>query len=222
VITYTVDHLPKTNRRPGLKMKAETITIHNTGNPTSTAKNERSWLTNPRNEGLASYHLVVDDNEVIECLPFDENSWHAGDGKDGEGNRKSIGIEICESGNYARAVENAVSLVADMLIERGWGIERLRRHYDWSGKICPRLMYDRGAWTGWEGFKRQVQLKLNQKDVPKVEKDQSISSWAKEAWEWGIKEGLTDGTSPKDQLTREQFITILFRYDQKNKKQSIG
>ena len=28
------------------------------------------------------------------------------------------------------------------------------------------------------------------------------SAWAKEAWEWGKKEGITDGTRPKDAPTR--------------------
>ncbi|MNW48700.1 N-acetylmuramoyl-L-alanine amidase CwlA precursor [compost metagenome] len=55
-----------------------------------------------------------------------------------------------------------------MLKERGWGTDRLRRHYDWSGKICPRLMYDNGKWTGWEQFKKSVEAEL--KGVDNVEK----------------------------------------------------
>ncbi|WP_373271281.1 stalk domain-containing protein [Paenibacillus sp. MY03] len=48
-----------------------------------------------------------------------------------------------------------------MLKERGWGVERLRRHYDWSGKICPRLMYDSGSWAGWIDLKARVAAVLN-------------------------------------------------------------
>ncbi|MNW51810.1 N-acetylmuramoyl-L-alanine amidase CwlA precursor [compost metagenome] len=51
-----------------------------------------------------------------------------------------------------------------MLKERGWGTDRLRRHYDWSGKICPRLMYDNGKWTGWEQFKKAVETELKGDD----------------------------------------------------------
>ncbi|WP_256312784.1 hypothetical protein [Tissierella carlieri] len=36
---------------------------------------------------------------------------------------------------------------------------------------------------------------------------------AKEAMEWAIKLGLTDGISPKAPITLERFITILYRYD---------
>ena len=159
---YLINHIPKEtkcDRRPGLKMAPTTITIHNTGNPNSTAQNERGWLTNPSNLRQASYHIVVDEHEAIECLPLNEVAWHAGDGN-GNGNMRSIGVEICESGNYAQTLLNSAQLVAKLLYERGWGVDRLRRHYDWSRKICPRLMYNSGKWTGWEEFKQMVSQQL--------------------------------------------------------------
>jgi N-acetylmuramoyl-L-alanine amidase CwlA len=158
-------------------MTATTITIHNTGNPSSTAANERTWLTNPTNLRQASFHIAVDEREAVECIPLNENAWHAGDGSSAKsGNRTSIGIEICESGNYAKTLDNAATLVASMLKERGWGVDRLRRHFDWSGKICPRLMYDGGKWTGWIAFKASVQAKLNnaEKAVNDVNKDVKV------------------------------------------------
>ncbi|MGM1048412.1 MAG: N-acetylmuramoyl-L-alanine amidase [Bacillota bacterium] len=167
-MNYRKDHIPKStgcNRRPGYAMNATTITIHNTGNPSSSAANERVWLTNASNNRTASFHIVVDEREAIECIPLNENAWHAGDGSGNKsGNRTSIGIEICESGNYAKTLDNAVSLVASMLKERGWGVDRLRRHFDWSGKICPRLMYDGGKWTGWNEFKSRVDKELKGAD----------------------------------------------------------
>jgi len=38
------------------------------------------------------------------------------------------------------------------------------------------------------------------------------SSWAREAWEWGIGNGLTDGTNPQGIPSREQMVTLLHRY----------
>jgi len=35
------------------------------------------------------------------------------------------------------------------------------------------------------------------------------SQWAKEAWDWAKKEGLLDGTRPKDPLTREEIAVVL-------------
>ncbi|MGO4545781.1 N-acetylmuramoyl-L-alanine amidase family protein [Paenibacillus sp. 2TAB23] len=161
---YQMDHIPKStsfNRRPGLFMLPQSITIHNTGNPASTAKNERAWLTNLSNTRTASYHIVVDEHEAIECLPLNEHAWHAGDGSGmTSGNRTSIGIELCESGNYEKTLSNAVELVAKLLKQYGWGTERLFRHYDWSGKTCPRLMYDSGKWTGWFAFKNKISERI--------------------------------------------------------------
>lgn len=169
---YNIDHIPTNtpnNRRPRIVMNATTITIHNTGNPKSTAKNERAWLTNPTNNRTASYHIAIDEIEAIEVLPLNEVGWHAGDGSGvNSGNRTSIGIEICESGNYAKTIENTVDLVAKMLLERGWGVDKLRRHWDWSKKICPRLMYDNGTWNTWEQFKQSIQVRLNELKNPKI------------------------------------------------------
>lgn len=160
-LNYRIDYIPKDtpyNRRPGIAMDPDLITIHNTANPTSTANGEREWLENPLNEATASYHIVIDQNEAIEVIPLNEVAWHAGNK---EGNMRSIGIEITESGNYQKTLENAEMLVAKMLAERGWETDRLRRHYDWSGKICPRKMYDDGTWEGWETFKADVKRILD-------------------------------------------------------------
>ena len=38
------------------------------------------------------------------------------------------------------------------------------------------------------------------------------SSWAREAWAWGVENGLTDGTNPQGVPSREQMVTLLHRY----------
>jgi N-acetylmuramoyl-L-alanine amidase len=216
-VNYIIDHIPRTtphNRRPGVPMKPEFITIHSTGNPSSTARNERGWLTNPSNTRTASWHIVVDEKEAIEAIPLNEVAWHAGDGN-GQGNRASIGIEICESGNREKTLRNAVQLVAKLLKERGWGVDRLRRHFDWSGKICPRIFYDNGKWTGWDEFKKAVQNELvGGGNMPNTQNNQP-SLWAKEAWEWAKQQGLLDGTRPQDNLTRQELAVVLKRLAEK-------
>ena len=189
-------------------MVPQYITIHSTGNPNSTARNERGWLTNPSNKVTASWHIVVDEKEAIEAIPLNEVAWHAGDGGSGTGNRKSIGIEICESGDRQRTLQNAVKLVAKLLKERGWGVDRLRRHYDWSKKNCPRIL-SANNWAGWEQFKRDVQKELSGGET--VSTKNQPSSWAKNAWEGAKKEGLLDGTRPKEQPYREEFAVVLPR-----------
>lgn len=161
--SYVIDHIPANtpyNRRPGLTLVPGYITVHSTGNPGSTARNERVWLTNPDNKRTASWHICIDEYEAVEAIPLDEVAWHAGDGSSGPGNRKSIAIEICESGDRAKALKNAAELIAVLLRRLGMGAERLRRHWDWSRKPCPRILMA-GNWAGWEKFKREVEKHLN-------------------------------------------------------------
>ena len=235
-MNYIIDHIPLNtpyNRRPGLPLQAATITIHNTGNSRSSAREERSWLTHPSNDRTASFHIAIDEREAMECIPLSEVAWAAGDGTNGPGNRTSIHIEVCESGNHAKTLENTTQLVARMLQERGWGVERLRRHYDWSGKICPRLMYDGGSWRGWNDFidrvRSNLQMKGNQlrtngsEDVDRrfeelekrvaeleAERRMAIPDWAKEAVDAAVKAGFVN-TPEGGSLDFYRIITVMHR-----------
>ena len=73
-------------------MTPEFFVVHNTSNDAS-AKNEVSYMKN--NEFQTSFHFAVDDIEVRQGIPLDRNAFHAGDGANGAGNRKGIGVEIC-------------------------------------------------------------------------------------------------------------------------------
>ncbi|MGM0747078.1 MAG: N-acetylmuramoyl-L-alanine amidase [Bacillota bacterium] len=128
-------------------MSAEYITIHNTAND-APAANEISYMIN--NTSSTSFHFAVDDKEVRQGIPTNRNAWHTGDGKNGTGNRKSIGVEICYSksggARYKAAEERAIKFVAQLLKERGWGIDRVRKHQDWNGKYCPHRILSEGRW----------------------------------------------------------------------------
>ena len=142
-------------------MEAKSLTIHSTANKYSTAQNERDNLVRVANTRQASFHIVVDEREAIECIPLDEVSWHATDGYYGTGNRTSISMEICESGNRWKTVDNASTVAATILKSRGWGIDRLKRHYDWSMKLCPGIFTANG-WKEWNDFKIAVDRKLRE------------------------------------------------------------
>jgi N-acetylmuramoyl-L-alanine amidase CwlA len=140
-------------------MTAEYITIHNTANDAS-ANNEVSYMRNNTNE--VSYHYAIDDKEVVQGIPVDRNAWHCGDGGSGKGNRKSIGIEICYSksggAKYVAAEELAVKFTAQLLHERGWGIDKVKKHQDWSGKYCPHRILSENRWNS---FLERIKKALN-------------------------------------------------------------
>lgn len=156
---YKVQHI--TNKNKIIRdMEAKSLTIHSTANLKSTAQNERDNLNRIDNTSSTGFHLVVDDTQAIECIPFNKVAYHAGDGANGLGNSTSIGLEICESGNRSKAIENAVTAAAKILHERNWDIDKLKRHFDWSGKNCPRILSDNN-WKEWNEFKSKVQAHIN-------------------------------------------------------------
>jgi len=142
----------KYNKKCPYSMSPSYITVHNTANDAS-ANNEAKYMRN--NNSSTSFHDVVDDKEVIHCIPHNRNAWHAGDGN-GNGNRKSIGVEICYSksggSRFNAAEQNAAIYIAKLLKSYGWGISRVKRHKDWSGKNCPH----RTMANGWQRFLNMI------------------------------------------------------------------
>ena len=134
-------------------MKPTRIVVHNTANDAS-ARNEAKYMIN--NNTSTSYHVVIDDKEVIQTIPFERNAFHAGDGSNGKGNRKAIGIEICYSksggARFNKAEEKAAEYIATLLRERNWGIDKVKRHKDYSNKYCPHRTMD----LGWDRFLNMI------------------------------------------------------------------
>ena len=149
-VNYTIDHIPLSNKRPGIKRSIKYIVIHNTANEESTARNERDYLTNPNNTSSTSFNIVVDDKEIIEAIPANEMAFHAGDR---EGNQKGIGIELCESGDFEKTKANAAKLVAYLMKTYDISLSEVRTHHDFSGKDCPRKMLG-----NWEDFLEAVKI----------------------------------------------------------------
>ena len=149
-------------------MEPEYVTVHNTANDAS-AMSEVSYMLGNSNE--VSFHYAVDDTRAVQGIDENRNAWHAGDGSKGKGNRKSIGIEICYSksggSNFTKSEKNAAILVADILKRYGWGIDKVKRHKDWSGKNCPH----RTIKLGWDRFLKMVEAELEEKKEKSTKKE---------------------------------------------------
>lgn len=146
-------------------MKAEYITVHNTANDAS-AWNETANVNRPENTQEVSFHWAVDDVEAVQLVHTNRNAWACGDGGNGTGNRKSISVEICYSKSggpkFNQAEKNAALLIAELMKEHGFGIDRVKRHYDWSKKDCPK----RTMANGWQRFLNMVQAEYNNSGKP--------------------------------------------------------
>ena len=144
-------------------MTPEFVVVHNTANDAS-AENEVKYMISNNNQ--VSFHFAVDDKEVIQGLPLDRNAWACGDGANGKGNRKGIQVEICYSksggARFDAAEKNAAKFIAQLLKERGWGVDKVKKHQDFSNKYCPHRTLD----IGWASFVNMVKDYLNGLNAP--------------------------------------------------------
>ena len=174
------------------------ICVHNTANDAS-AKSEVNYMINNNNQ--VSYHVAIDDQYAVECVPFNRTAWHAGDGGSGQGNRKYISIEICYSrsggSKFDQAEKNAARYIAMLLKEYGWDISHVKKHQDFSGKYCPHRTLD----YGWQRFLEMISAELgntvDNNDVAKSFKDRyQLIKW--NGLDVHLYKGFNNGTYKLD------------------------
>lgn len=137
--------------RPGIQRTVTSITIHETANPNegADAQAHSDYLTTTSDE--VSWHYTVDDHEIYQHLPDNEEAWHSGDR---EGNHSSIGIELCvnSDGDFDKTMENAAKLTAFLLKEYHLTMDDVKQHYDFNGKDCPLTIRETGRWDEFLGM----------------------------------------------------------------------
>ncbi|WP_242235370.1 S-layer homology domain-containing protein [Bacillus cereus group sp. BfR-BA-01316] len=203
------------NIRPGYAMKPKYITIHETDNYSvgANARNHAQYLYSQATgttDRSASWHFTVDDKEIYQHLPLNENGWHAGDGAEGTGNRESIAIEIAvnQDGDYKKAVENARKLAAYLMGELNIPLENVKKHQFWSGKNCPAIMIKNNEWEPFlQGTKAYYDAN---------HKDDITGGWyeadIRELDKRGIMVGDGKGSYwPERLVTRGEFANLVSR-----------
>ncbi|MEE0436004.1 MAG: N-acetylmuramoyl-L-alanine amidase [Peptococcaceae bacterium] len=193
------------------------VTVHNTGNatPTADARAHASYLQNVEdNDGLyVGAHFFVDAARIVQTLPVDEVSWHAGDGS-GRGNRATISVEICETEPYEQCEANAMTLCAALL--ETYGLNDLYTHQMWSGKYCPHIILARGGWDDFVAGVAQVRAALTAPSMAAPVLDNVASVWAQEAVDWALANRFLVGDEKgdlrlHDACTREEVLVFLQR-----------
>ena len=94
--------------------------------------------------------------------------------------------------------------------------ERVKEAKDY--KEASRLIYEAGYATDPKYSQKLVEI-IEGYGLYKYDKkvmENPISPWAAEAMVWGTKLGITDGQNPKEFATREQVITMMYRYHKGN------
>lgn len=177
--------------RPGTPLRlVRNIVVHYTGNPGASAANHVRYFgqtlanQNPNDntpDRYASAHLFVDRSEAVLIIPLCEVAYHAS-----QANPYSVGIEMCierDGSFHPETVRRAEQIVAELC--RRYALDPLRdviRHYDVTGKICPKPYVDDPA--AWEAFRQAVDRIL------KGEEDETMQL---QHWQWKMLGDALDG-----------------------------
>lgn len=117
-----------------------TITIHWTGPyPGQSPEMVRDWWI--ESKGKASAHVIIKDDIVLQCWELDQIAWHAGCTA---GNTTSIGIEVVPENTEGKFSDKSITTLKEYLAT----IPNLPlvRHFDWTGKDCPKYYCDNAKW----------------------------------------------------------------------------
>ena len=139
--------------RPGEKLTAVNgVVVHYTGNPGTTAEQNRSYFAGLAETGetYASSNFVIGlEGEVLECVPLDEVAYASS-----QRNYDTLSIEVChpdDTGEFTQASYDALVKLVQWLVDT-YGLEQdqILRHYDVTGKECPRYYVQHPE--AWEAF----------------------------------------------------------------------
>lgn len=150
--------------RPGIETgKINGIVIHYTANPGSTAMENRNYF-----EGLKDSHatktssnfVVGLDGEIVQCVPTWEVAYASNDR-----NKDTVSIECChpdKSGRFTdETYRSVVQLSAWLCLKFGLDENDIIRHYDVTGKNCPKYFVENEE--AWQQFKEDVKNALENK-----------------------------------------------------------
>ena len=147
--------------RPGLAINAiKHVVIHYVGNTLSSAKDNRDYFATPPDSpvydgrGVSSHFIIGLYGEIIQCVPLNEVAYAQGVAADSgrpNHNWDAISIENShynDAGEFTSMTEESLVKLTAWLLE-SYGLpantDTVLRHYDCSGKACPKDWADNPA-----------------------------------------------------------------------------
>lgn len=162
-------NLTMVNFSPGRSGSAiEYLVFHYTANDGDTAENNANYFKSINRN--ASAHYFVDEQSIVQVVKDADTAWHCGDnqkytngGATLKGivkNVNSIGIEMCSdkvNGEFTiteATQANAIELGRMLMSKYHIPIENVVRHYDVTGKLCPKPFFE--DMNQWNQFKAKL------------------------------------------------------------------
>jgi N-acetylmuramoyl-L-alanine amidase len=148
---------PNPYSRPEIPLKkVKGIVIHYTANPGSDAEANRNYFDNMKitHETYASSHYIIGlDGTIIQCIPLNEIAYASN-----KRNDDTISIECCHPDNTGEFTQDTyealVKLSAWLAGKYNLKEEDIIRHYDITGKECPRFFVKNQ--DKWEQYRKEV------------------------------------------------------------------
>ena len=144
--------------RPGKKCtQIDSIVIHYLGNPRTTAQENHDYfesLKDLKNVSMSANYVIGIKGEIIRCVPDGEVAYASNSYND-----HSISIENCHmtsSGKLTKQTyDSLVKLTAYLADLYGIDRDHIIRHYDVTGKICPKYYVEHP--DAWEALLDDVE-----------------------------------------------------------------
>lgn len=148
---------PNPFSRPQDKLeKVKGVVIHYTANPKTDSIANRNYFENLKTTQTtkASSHFIIGlDGDIVQCIPTWEVAYASNDR-----NNDTISIEVCHldvTGKFTKeSYDTLVHLVAYLVCEYNLDSDQILRHYDVTGKICPKYFVDHQ--DQWQEFQKDV------------------------------------------------------------------
>ena len=151
---------PSPSSRPELSLEeVNGIVVHYVANPCSTARENRNYFESLKDQtgssptSVSSHFVIGLEGEVGQCIPLSDVAYASNNR-----NSDTISIECChpdETGRfYDSTYDSLVQLCAYLCREFDLKPEAVIRHYDVTGKICPKYYVEHE--DAWEQFHKDV------------------------------------------------------------------
>ena len=164
---YTQDFLTvNTYSRPGRKREhVRDIVIHYVANPGTSAKQNRNYFEGLKDQSgsktvsASSHYIIGSDGTILQCIPLDEVAYG-----NYPRNDDTVSIECCHPDSDGRftdaTIKSLIRLTGWLCRELSLNEKHIIRHYDVSGKNCPKYYVEHQ--DAWRTLKKKLAAGIQQ------------------------------------------------------------
>ena len=164
---YTQDFLTvNPYSRPGTKREhVRDIVIHYVANPGTSAIQNRNYFEGLKDQSgsktvsASSHYIIGSDGTILQCIPLDEVAYG-----NYPRNDDTVSIECCHPDSDGRftdaTIKSLIRLTGWLCRELSLNEKHIIRHYDVSGKNCPKYYVEHH--DAWRTLKKKLAAGIQQ------------------------------------------------------------